>query len=389
MAEYVIMPKADYEAACNSIRAKTGKTDVIKSGSLSTEIDSITGGGGSSADVRYVTFVNDSTGESFVKPVATGDDCVDVVAKGLWATPTQESTAQYDYTHYGWGAEPNGAADANILKNITEDKTVYAIFSATVRMYTITWLDSDGVTELPGQKQWAYGSVPSYTPTKEGDTFEYWTPTPVAVTGDASYVAKWAGEITGTISDGAITWSIANNVLTFRGTGAMQDYSRTYNSSAGGVVTTAPWYAYKSKFTSVVIEEGITKLGTAAFTSMTNITAISFPSTFTGEWYAEYALESCKSITSVTYADGITHICGLFYGCTGLKTVTIPASAIYIDIRVFNGSGLTSATFMNTSGWWVTETKGAASGTAVAVTNASTAATYLKSTHGTKYWYRT
>lgn len=197
MAEYVVMPKADYEVACNSIRAKTGKTDLIKSGSLSTEIDSITGSGGSSADVRYVTFTNPATGETFVKPVIKGDDCVDVVAKGLWATPTQESTAQYDYAFANsWSAEPNGSADANILKNITEDKTVYAVFTATARLYTITWLDDDGVTELPGQKQWAYGSVPSYAPTKDGVAFAGWTPTPVAVTGDATYTATWTTLLT-------------------------------------------------------------------------------------------------------------------------------------------------------------------------------------------------
>lgn len=38
MSEYVIMPKTDYEAACETIRAVSGKTDLIKSGDLVTEI---------------------------------------------------------------------------------------------------------------------------------------------------------------------------------------------------------------------------------------------------------------------------------------------------------------------------------------------------------------
>lgn len=42
MAEYVIMPKADYTAACDAIREKTGKTDLIKSGELATQISGIT-----------------------------------------------------------------------------------------------------------------------------------------------------------------------------------------------------------------------------------------------------------------------------------------------------------------------------------------------------------
>lgn len=41
MSEYVIMPLADYKAACNTIRSVTGKTDLIKSGDFSSETDTI------------------------------------------------------------------------------------------------------------------------------------------------------------------------------------------------------------------------------------------------------------------------------------------------------------------------------------------------------------
>ena len=59
-----------------------------------------------------------------------------------------------------------------------------------MRHYTITFYDSDGTTVLT-TKTVAYGSVPSYTPTKEGYDHGGWTPTPVAVTGNASYTAVW------------------------------------------------------------------------------------------------------------------------------------------------------------------------------------------------------
>lgn len=194
MSEFVMMPKADYEAACNSIRAKTGKTELIKSGAMSTEIDSITGGGASD-DVRYVTFMSyDGTTEYGKKAVAVGDDCADPIARGVFDTPTRESTAQYDYSFYGWATTPNGAADANWNKAVTEDRTVYANFAAVLRYYTITYLDDDG--SVLKTESLAYGSMPSYAPEKDGFAFTGWSPTLATVTGNASYQATWTSVIT-------------------------------------------------------------------------------------------------------------------------------------------------------------------------------------------------
>ena len=141
MREVVIMPKAHYEAACNAIRSKTGKEDVIKSGDMEAEILSITTGGGSSEDVCYVTFMSEDGSEVYgIKPVAVGDDCADPIARGLFDTPTKESTAQYSYTHYGWSLAANGATNADALKSVTEDRTVYATFVSAVRYYTISYV---------------------------------------------------------------------------------------------------------------------------------------------------------------------------------------------------------------------------------------------------------
>ena len=192
MSEYVIMPKADYTAACNAIRTKTGKADLIKSGDMEGEILGITLGGGSSADVRYVTFMNDDgTVELGKKAVATGDDCADPIARGVFSTPTKESTAQYTYTFYGWATTPNGAADSNWNKAVTEDRTVYANFVSAVRYYTIAYYDSDGTTVLETESL-AYGTMPSYAPVKTGYFLSGWIPEISAVSGNASYVAQWA-----------------------------------------------------------------------------------------------------------------------------------------------------------------------------------------------------
>ena len=41
MSEFAVMPLEDYKKACDSVRAKTGKTELIPSGQLSAEIDGI------------------------------------------------------------------------------------------------------------------------------------------------------------------------------------------------------------------------------------------------------------------------------------------------------------------------------------------------------------
>ena len=152
--------------------------------------------GGSSADVRYVTFMSyDGLIEYGKKAVAVGDDCADPIARGVFATPTRESDVQYNYTFYGWATTPNGGADANALKAVTEDKTVYANFASTVRKYTITYYDADGTTVLKTESL-AYGATPSYKPTKENVTFAEWQPSITAVTGDATYTAVWEEKVT-------------------------------------------------------------------------------------------------------------------------------------------------------------------------------------------------
>lgn len=165
----------------------------IKSG---VDVAGITGtlsGGGANPDandpVYYVTFMNGDQ-KLYVRPVVSGDTCPDVVSKGWAEKPTKESTEQYTYYHNGWSDTDGGSANSSILQNITADKTVYATFTAYARSYTITYYDSDGTTVLKTETL-SYGATPAYTPVKSGHAFTGWTPTPVAVTGDASYTAAW------------------------------------------------------------------------------------------------------------------------------------------------------------------------------------------------------
>lgn len=185
----VIMPKADWQAALDATRAKTGKGEPIKSGELAAEIEGITGGGGKPFDCRSVTFMHDGA-ELYVRSVGDGDTCADPVARGLVAAPTKESTAQYDYPHAGWSLTDGGSASSSALANVTADRTVYAAFQETTRYYTISFYDGE---TLLTTKQVAYGGTATYTPpAKDGYFFGSWNPAPENVTSDMDCYAQWS-----------------------------------------------------------------------------------------------------------------------------------------------------------------------------------------------------
>lgn len=195
LTNYVLMPGADYKGICDAVRAKTGKTDPIKSGELASDIAGITGGGGSMEGVHTVTFMSEyGSTVLYERYVADGDDCANVVDRGLLNTPTKESTAQYAYTYSGWSLTSGGLASASALKSVTADRTVYAAFTSAVRYYTITYLDSDG--SVLKTESLPYGATLNYIPEKEGFSFNGWSPALATVTGDASYSAQWLEAIT-------------------------------------------------------------------------------------------------------------------------------------------------------------------------------------------------
>lgn len=192
---FLVVKKSSMKSVADSIRAKAGvEGDLEWPAGYKAAIEGITGSGGASDDVRYVTFMShDGSVEYGKKAVAVGDDCADPIARGIFDTPTRESDVQYNYTFYGWADTPNGAANSNWNKSITEDKTVYANFISAVRYYTITYYDGDTVLKT---ESIAYGSTPSYKPAKEGHSFDGWNPEVTTVTGDASYTAKWVEKVT-------------------------------------------------------------------------------------------------------------------------------------------------------------------------------------------------
>lgn len=173
-------------------REASGTTDKIVPITLPTKYrELLANSGGSDGNlVKHVYFMNEDGSEQlYDKPTISGDDCVDVVAKGLLETPTKESDNYWNYTYGGWKNTPTGSIDSNALKNITEDKTLYCGFNATTRMYTVNFYDGD---TLVGTSQAIYGgtAIPP-TVTKDGYKIGGYEPSNENITEDRNCYIQW------------------------------------------------------------------------------------------------------------------------------------------------------------------------------------------------------
>lgn len=100
-----------------------------------------------------------------------------------------------------------------------------------------------------------------------------------------------------------ITYTIEDGVLTLSGSGDMWHYDFWSN--------TVPWDSEKGKITKVVVEEGITSLGTNAFCDFVMLTEVELPSTIQRMGMNAFA------------------------GCVWLKELTIPADMESFDTSAF------------------------------------------------------
>ncbi|MBO8423556.1 MAG: leucine-rich repeat domain-containing protein [Firmicutes bacterium] len=186
-------------------------------------------------------------------------------------------------------------------------------------------------------------------------------------------------------------------------------------------------FMWCSGLTSVTIPNSVTSIGEHAFWDCSGLTSVTIPNSVTS--IGDMAFRDCSGLTAVYYTGDIAGWCGIsfvndkanplyyagilyidgqivedlvipdsvtaikayaFYNCTGLTSVTIPDSVTSIEYSAFEGcTGLTSVVFEATEGWQVSGNSSFSyyiSLSSADLADASTAATYLKSTYCNYYW---
>ena len=214
----------------------------------------------------------------------------------LTPTLTTKVDGRYYYTFLGWSKTQNGTADANALKDIEADTTVYAIYEMEEKVFTVRFFN--GTELLATYTNVAYGSSIEYEDTpvyngvgNAGDyMFSGWSVTPENITSDMDCYAEF--QFVG---------------LYFRQylNGTLLAYEDTNN---------------------------LESIADNAFAGETNMVSVSMPNLLA---VPERGFVGCTSLTDVSLPKAIAVNKESFYYCTVMKTLKLPELTIINTGNVF------------------------------------------------------
>ena len=226
------------------------------------------------------------------------------------ATPIKEKDAQFTYQFSHWDKS---------FSNITSDLDVYAEFSTSTNLYSITFKNDNG--EILQTKEHEYGTMPEY----EGEMPQHGN--------DGQYTYEFIGW------DSKIDYVTEDRIYTATYKAIKRDVFFEVNNDMAAVV------GYNQNLTQITIpstvnidfkDYSVTSIGNSAFknSSLESI-VISRSITMIGD----QAFYGCSSLQSVVFENGssITSIGNsAFSNCTSLNSITIPASVINAGSSAFS-----------------------------------------------------
>lgn len=129
-----------------------------------------------------------------------------------------------------------------------------------------------------------------------------------------------------------ISWILENNTLTISGSGTMDALeNRPANSWYYSAV---PWYSYRGNIKRVIISDGITSIGTAAFCDCLLLESIIMPDSI--KTINKNAFKSCEKLSNINLPANLETIeDDAFYECISLNEILIPSKTTSISQGAF------------------------------------------------------
>lgn len=128
-------------------------------------------------------------------------------------------------------------------------------------------------------------------------------------------------------------WTLDDSgVLTIYGEGPMNNYIQWHGKNGYGA-SVPPWVS--DAVLSVVIQDGVTSIGSGAFCGCKNLSDVHIPDSVTR--IGEYAFGNCKSLKSIYFPDSVEEIGdAAFSGCQMLESFRIPSGISKIGENIFD-----------------------------------------------------
>ena len=125
---------------------------------------------------------------------------------------------------------------------------------------------------------------------------------------------------------------LTNGTLILYGEGETGEYDSEENPS---------WFAHRDEITSVVVEDGITRIGEYAFYECERIRSVEMADSVVS--IGSYAFQRCTALAELKLSNALTEIgnCA-FNDCTALASVTLPGSLRTIGYEAFNTCSLSA-----------------------------------------------
>lgn len=134
-------------------------------------------------------------------------------------------------------------------------------------------------------------------------------------------------------------FDLLRNSLTISGSGAIDDYTAQ---------SPAPWTKYAAKITNIVISEGVTKIGTYAFSGLTNAAGVEFRSNALTE-IGDYAFSGSNLQTATGLSPSVRTIGrNAFEGCK-MTQLTLPDPVASVGVEAFKNCSALTKVVMSSS----------------------------------------